>query len=65
MSEGRISDLGSQEGMYVPPYVNPWEKTERSGGIDYHPNTFEIEYLPILDWMTMTHCLQLDMVEEQ
>ena len=35
MSEGRLSDLGSQESMYVPPYyVNPWEKTERLGGID-------------------------------
>ena len=26
MSEGRLSELGSQEGMYVPPYMNPWEK---------------------------------------
>ena len=50
MSEGRLSDLGSQEGMYVPPpYMNPWEKTERPGGIDYHPNVSEIEFLPILD----------------
>ena len=44
MSEGRLSDLGSQEGMYVPPYyVNPWGKTERPGGIDYHPNVSEID----------------------
>ena len=44
MSEGRLSYLGSQEGMYVPPYyVNPWEKTERPGGTDYHPNTSEID----------------------
>ena len=44
MSEGRRSDLSSQEGMYVPPYyVNPWEKTERPGGIDYHPNVSEID----------------------
>ena len=44
MSEGRLSDLSSQEGMYVPPYyVNPWEKTERPGGIDYHPNVSEID----------------------
>ena len=44
MSEGRLSDLGSQEGMYIPPYyVNPWEKTERPGGIDYHPNASEID----------------------
>ena len=44
LSEGRLSDLGSQEGMYVPPYyVNPWEKTERPSGIDYHPNVSEID----------------------
>ena len=44
MSKGRLSDLGSQEGMYVPPYdMNPWEKTERPGGIDYHPNISEID----------------------
>ena len=30
MSEGRLSELGSQEGMYVPPYMNPWEKAERA-----------------------------------
>ena len=41
MSEGRISDLSSQEGVYVPPYVNLWEKTERPGGTDYHPNASE------------------------
>ena len=28
MSEGRLSDLGSQEGMYIPPYMNPWEMIE-------------------------------------
>ena len=29
MSEGRLSDPGSQEGMYIPPYyVNPWETIE-------------------------------------
>ena len=27
----------------VPPYVNPWEKTIRPGGTDYHPNTSEID----------------------
>ena len=43
MSEGRLSDLGSQEGMYVPPHVNPWEKIERPGGTDYHPNSSEID----------------------
>ena len=64
MLEGRLSNLGLQENIYVPPYVNPWEKTIRLGGTDYHPNTSEIEYLPILDWMIMTHCLPQDMVEE-
>ena len=48
MSEGRLSDLGLQENIYIPPYMNPWEKTIRSGGTDYHPDTSEIEYLPIL-----------------
>ena len=44
MSEGRLSDLGSHEGMYISPYyVNPGEKTERPGGIDYHPNASEID----------------------
>ena len=29
MSEGRLSDPGSQEGMYIPPYyVNAWETSE-------------------------------------
>ena len=43
MPEGRLSDLGSQENIYVPSYVNPWEKTIRPGGTDYHPNTSEID----------------------
>ena len=43
MSEGRLSDLGSQENIYIPPYVNPWEKTVRPGGIDYQPNASEID----------------------
>ena len=43
MSEGRLSDLGLQENIYVPHYVNPWEKTIRPGGTDYHPNTLEID----------------------
>ena len=49
MSKGRLSDLGSQENIYIPPYVNPWEKTVRPGGTDYQLNVSEIEYLPILD----------------
>ena len=29
LSEGRLSNPGSQEGMYIPPYyVNPWEMIE-------------------------------------
>ena len=43
MSEGRLSDLGSQEGVYALPYVNPWEKTVNLGGIDYHPNVSETD----------------------
>ena len=49
MSEGRLSDLGSQEaisagGMCIPPqYVNPWETTELPGGIGYHPVVSEID----------------------
>ena len=43
MSEGRLSDLGLQENIYVPPYVNPWEKTIRPGGTDYHPNASEMD----------------------
>ena len=49
MSEGRLSDMGSQEaisagGMHIPPhYVNPWETTELPGGIGYHPNVSEID----------------------
>ena len=43
MSEGRLSDLGLQENIYITPYVNPWEKTIRPGGTDYHPNISEIE----------------------
>ena len=43
MSEGRLSDLGSQKGVYVPPYVNPWEKIERPGGTDHHLDASEID----------------------
>ena len=42
MSEGRLNDLGLQENIYIPSYVNPWEKTIRPGGTDFHPNTSEI-----------------------
>ena len=44
MSEGTLSDPGSQEGMYIPPYyVNPWETIERPGGNEYHPNVSELD----------------------
>ena len=34
---------GSQEGVYVPPYVNPLKQTMNIGGTDYHPNSSEID----------------------
>ena len=43
MSEGRHSDMDSQEavfgrGTHIPPWqVNPWKTTELPGGIGYHP----------------------------
>ena len=43
MSEGRLSELVSQEDVYAPPYVNPWEKTVNSGGTDYHHNASETD----------------------
>ena len=49
MSEGRLSDMGSQEaifagGMHIPPrQVNPWETIELPGGIGYHPVASEID----------------------
>ena len=44
MSKGRLSDPGSQEGMYIPPYyVNPWEMKEQPSGNEYHPNVSELD----------------------
>ena len=44
MSKGRLSDLGSQQGMYIPPYyVNPWEMMEQPSGNEYHPNVSELD----------------------
>ena len=49
MSEGRLSDMDSQEamfqrGMHIPPQqVNPWETTELPGGLGYHPVVSEID----------------------
>ena len=56
---------GSQEGVYVTPYVDPSEHTVNIGGTDTILNhQKQIKYLPILDWMIMIHCLLLDMAEE-
>ena len=49
MSEGRHSDMDSQEAMFVrgmhilPQQVNPWETTELLGGIGYHPVVSEVD----------------------
>ena len=49
MSEGRLSDLGSQEatstgGIHIPPqYANPWGMTVLPGGIGYHPIVLETD----------------------
>ena len=49
MSEGRLSDIDSQEavfarGMQIPLWqINPWETTELPGGIGYHPVVTEID----------------------
>ena len=42
IERGYMSE-GSQEGMYEPPYVNPWEQTINIGGTDYHLNTSETD----------------------
>ena len=47
IERGYMSE-GSQEGVYVPPYVDPSEHTINVGGTDYHPNISETKYLPIL-----------------
>ena len=43
MSDGRLGDLGTQEGMYIPPYVYLWETIEQPGGNEYHPNVSELD----------------------
>ena len=44
MSKGTLSNPGSLEGMYIPPYyVNPWEMIEQPGGNEYHPNISELD----------------------
>ena len=42
IERGYMSE-GSQEGVYAPPYVNPWEQTINIGGTDYHPNASEAD----------------------
>ena len=41
IERGYVSE-GSQEGVYVPPYVNPLEWTTNIGGTDYQPNASEV-----------------------
>ena len=56
-SEGRLSDLGLQEGLYAPPFVNPIERTVHGDGTDYHPNAPETDkvstYMGLDDYDTL------------
>ena len=42
VERGYMSE-GSQEGMYMTPYVDPSECTGNIGGIDYHPDVAETD----------------------
>ena len=42
IERGYMSE-GSQEGVYVPPYVDPSEHTINIGGTDYHPDISETD----------------------
>ena len=42
IERGYMSE-GSQEGVYVPPYVEPSEHTINIGGTDYHPDISETD----------------------
>ena len=42
IERGYMSE-GSQEGVYVPPYVDPTEHTINIGGTDYHPDITETD----------------------
>ena len=42
IERGYMSE-GSQEGVYVPPYVDPSEHTINIGGTDYHPDITETD----------------------
>ena len=35
--------MGSQDGLYAPPFLNPLEKTVNVDGTDYHPNASETD----------------------
>ena len=56
IERGYMSE-GSQEGVYVPPYVNPLEQTINIGGTDYHPNASEADrvstYMGLDDYDTL------------
>ena len=56
-SEGRLSDLGLQEGIYAPPFVNPIERTVQAGSTDYYPNASETDkvstYMGLDDYDTL------------
>ena len=64
IERGYMSE-GSQEGVYVTPYVDPSEHTVNIGGTDYHFCNIrkQIEYQLLQGWMIMIHCLLLDMAE--
>ena len=51
VSDGRLSDLGSQEGMYIPHYMNLWEMIEWPGGNEYHPNVSELDRVSTYTWL--------------
>ena len=44
IERGYMSE-GSQEGVYVTPYVDPSEHTVNIGGTDYHPDITETDKL--------------------
>ena len=46
VERGYMSE-GSQEGVYVPPFVNPLEQTINIGGTDYHPTAFKADRVSI------------------
>ena len=41
---------GSQEDVYVTPYVDPSEHTVNIGGTDYHPEIIETDKVSYLYW---------------